>query len=557
MPARAGPGGVPPSRSWWAGAAIGIGLSAPLVVAFADYLPHASIGPVNGTFAHVSVPTFDLTRVILPYSLGPLFAFTAPVNAGFSLEPGTSGFLAVTIIASGLIGILGRRQRLLRLGLAAWILVCLLRTFGFPPVVDVMAAIPGVRQTAFFLWSDPSWELAAVVLAGLGLDDIARGAARRRTLVIAALVTALIAAWAAITAWPLLTQAIGPPGHADAPRHVYAVGSLIGACVMLLGLVIGGVLAGSAIPASTERAPRIRSERRRRNGRLLMAGMVAAESMCLFGFTFLSAPKPSALELGSVTWLQSHLGTYRFFTLGPIQANYGSYFGIAEANINDLPTPRTWNNYIRDHLASNALSDNFTGVAMADPSGATPAQQLSANLANYEDLGIRYVVEPAAGNDVFGHAFPGSGSPLWPAGPRLVYHDSLADIWQLPSAAAAFSLTADTGATAQSVAARCTVIGTGWDRATVNCPYQSTLVRRVQYMPGWTAVVNGSPASIRSGSTGLFQEITLPAGRSTVSFSFLPPYETLAIPLAVVAGLIVLGSLVGPYRRRKSRSPQT
>src|SRR5664280_944928 len=176
-----------PGRASWqrivaklgAGLATGVALSAPLLVAFAGYLPYADVGGHNGEFASVSLAPTGLAQLILPYSLGGLF---------------------------------GRRQRLLRLGLGAWILVCLLRTFGFPPVVHLMALLPVIRLTAFYRYADGSWVFAAVALAALGMDDIARNVTRRRVLAAAAAVTGVLAAWAAATAWPLLTAAVGPSG---------------------------------------------------------------------------------------------------------------------------------------------------------------------------------------------------------------------------------------------------------------------------------------------------------------------------------------------------------
>jgi hypothetical protein len=63
-----------------------------------------------------------------------------------------------------------------------------------------------------------------------------------------------------------------------------------------------------------------------------------------------SVPRPTPLETGSVRWLQSNLGSYRFVTFAPIQPQYGSYFGIAEANVNDVPLPAAWTTYIRPRL---------------------------------------------------------------------------------------------------------------------------------------------------------------------------------------------------------------
>ena len=142
-----------------------------------------------------------------------------------------------------------------------------------------------------------------------------------------------------------------------------------------------------------------------------MAGAMGLEAILLLGFTLLSAPPPTALQTGSVRWLQAHLGSYRFVTLGPIQPNYGSYFGIAEANINDLPVPTTWNSYIAGQLDPNALPAVFSGGGRINPAGPTPAQELAAHLPAYEAVGVRYVVERSDGLDVQGQPFPAAAPP--------------------------------------------------------------------------------------------------------------------------------------------------
>ena len=156
-----------PGRAVWrpalarlsGGVAVGWRWSPPLVVAFADYLPYAYIGAHNGSFADTSLPSAGRAQLVLPYSLGPIFGFFSPAvtpDPIANLWGSVGGFLSITVIAAGLVGLVGRRQRLLRLGLGGWIAVCLLRTFGFPPVVHLMAMISGVRLTAFFRYADPS-----------------------------------------------------------------------------------------------------------------------------------------------------------------------------------------------------------------------------------------------------------------------------------------------------------------------------------------------------------------------------------------------------------------
>jgi hypothetical protein len=529
------------------GVVVGGALAAPLLVAFADYLPSADVGAHNGTIASAALPPSGLVQTILPYSLGPIFGFH---SVGTSIDTisvlwgNVGGFLTATLIAAAAVGLVGKRLRPFRLGLGAWILVCLLRTYGFPPVVQVMAHIPGLRLTAFYRYSNPTWELAVVVLAALGLDDIAKHYAARRTMAIGALVTAALALWAGFTAWPLLTHAAPSPGGAGGNPHHYVWGSVVAAVVALFILSMGAMWAGRLSPETGRASELDRHQRIRRRGRVLMAAVVGVESMGLLAFTYLSAPTPVPIEMASVHWLQAHLGTYRFATLGPIQPNYGSYFDISEADINDLPLPKAWAAYIHTGLDTNSPDQNFTGAALQVPSGPTSAQELTDHLSNYESVGVRYVIESSVGTDPQGHPFPEPGTPPWPEGPRLVHKDEFAQIWELPHAAPIFSLRSERSS-------GCSATNTGTEVTRVICAHPTVLVRQVQMAKGWTATVDGRSVAVRSDTDfpgGLFQQIDVPAGRTKIVFTYLPPHENLAIGAALVGLLVLLGSTVATWR---------
>jgi hypothetical protein len=538
-----------PARQFWrpllaklaTGVVVGGALAAPLLVAFLDYLPSADIGAHSGTIASAALPPSGLVQTILPYSLGPIFGFH---SVGTSIDTisvlwgNVGGFLTATLIAAGAVGLVGQRLRALRLGLGAWILVCLLRTYGFPPIVHVMAHIPGLRLTAFYRYSNPTWELAVVILAALGLDDIARHYTARRTMVIGALVTAALALWAGLTAWPLLSHAAPSPGGAGGHPHLYILGSVVAAVVALFILSMGAMWAGRLFPETGGVAELERHQRSRRRGRVLMAAIIGVESMALLSFTYLSAPTSTPIEMASVSWLQAHLGTYRFATLGPIQPDYGSYFGISEADINDLPLPKAWAKYIHTSLDTNSPDQNFTGAALQDPSGPTGAQVLTDHLSNYESVGVRYVIESSAGTDPQGHPFPEAGTPRWPNGPRLVHRDEFAQIWELPHAAPIFSLQGERSP-------GCSVTNTGTEVTQVVCGHPTVLERRVQMANGWTATVNGRSVAVRSDTdfpSGLFQQVGVPGGRTTVVFNYLPPHEDLAMGVALLGLLLLVGS---------------
>jgi len=79
-------------------------------------------------------------------------------------------------------------------------------------------------------------------------------------------------------------------------------------------------------------------------------------------------------------------------------------------------------------------------------------------------------------------------------------------------------------------------------------------------MPGWSANINGKTVAVKKvpfGPTGLFQEVSVPAGRSIVIFNFLPPHETAAILVAFLATVALVGSFPRVRRYRPRRSHRT
>ena len=546
-------------RKFTAGGGLAVVLSAPVWVAFVGFLPSAYTGGHAGDgFAHVTLRARDLAQLILPYGVGPIAGFrtSGPVDNLGIFWSNVGGYLGVTLVAAGLIGLVGRRHRTLRIGLGLWIAVCLARTYGFAPVVDVLAHVPGLRSMAVYRYADPTWELAAVVLAALGLDDVARGWTRLRTAVVAVGVVAMGVVWAGTADWHALTGAIGPSGGMQAHRHVFAAGSVAAALGLLGCLLLGTCLAAPHAPEPSTADPGVRGRqhlratvpahlgddgRLRRIGRVVMAAAVAGEAVLLVASTYASAPRPVAPSFTSVSWLQAHLGTYRFATLGPIQPNYGSYFRIAEVNVNDLPLPRAWTTYIAEHLDPNTVPFEFTGGYRSDPNGPAPAELVIDRMADYEAVGVRFVAVPATGADPTGAPFPGPHARPWPDGPRLVHTDAVAQIWELPRPAPPFSARTDGPASVP-----CEVIWSGWDHATVTCSRAGHLVRRVLYAPGWTADVGGTTVSVNHAPddpTGLFQSVPVPAGRTVVLFTYLPPGERITVTMAMVGwiGLAVSG----------------
>ena len=152
------------------------------MIAFVDYLPHADVGAHGGgAFADGFVSaTTALPAQVMPYVFGPIFGFTAKDSVQLNaFWDSIGGYLGASLCLLALMGIAGRRYRALRIVLALWIVIGLARLVGVGWALDIVNAIPGVKSTAFYRYAPPSWELALVVLAALGLDDVIHRTRRR------------------------------------------------------------------------------------------------------------------------------------------------------------------------------------------------------------------------------------------------------------------------------------------------------------------------------------------------------------------------------------------
>ena len=504
------------------GAIVGTLLGAPALVAFVDYLPRANVGSHSGAFANGSLPLQSLAQTILPYGFGPIFGLHSRGTSSLLtiMWSNIGGYLDATLVVCALMGLLGARCRGLRIALALWVLVAMSKTFGVTTVSHLLNHLPAFHSIAFYRYSQASWELAVIVLAAFGVDDMARRALRPVVIVGAGVVSLGIIAWAAAQAWPVVASAKG-----YSHGHAFTVGSIALAATGVVAVVTGGLLSyAGGVPKG------------RRIGRFVIAGAVALEAAALFAVPSLSAPRSAPSDMALVQFLQRHLGLSRFATLGPIQPNFGSLFGLAEINVNDLPVPKDFTSYIQRSLDNNTGPLTFTGTTESDPAGPGPAQELTDHLAAYEAAGVKFVVTPASGADA-------TGSPWPPAGlthaPRRVYADSVADVWRLPSSTPFFTTTG----------APCAIRPDGFAAVTLTCSGPAVLHRLELPMPGWHAQVGSSNAPIRS--TGPFQSVAVGSGTTRVLFSFTPPYGNAALVAALVGILYILSSSAIAWGRRR------
>jgi len=491
------------------GGVTGVLLAAPIVVPFLDYLVYADIGGHTGAFANVHLQTEALPMLLLPYVYGPIFGFTAydRTSTLTSVWSNVGGYLTTSVATLALIGMLGRRLRPLRVGLVLWIAVALGKTYGITAATLLLNLVPGVSVTAFYRYVWPSLTMAVVVLASLGFEDIVTGEARRWKVAVAVGLAALVTAAFRIGAIPELARLVGAP-H----RHAWALASTAWAGALVVAVGTAALLLRGGLRTA------------------LITSLVMLDATTLLIVPELSAPRAATLDVAPVTFLRAHLGTSRFYTLGPIQPNYGSYFGIASINVNDTPIPRAWSSYIVDKLDPGAVPLIFTGTRPQDPrTRPAAAEAFLEHLASYQEVAVKYVVAPA------GFTFP--KTPVSES-LRLVFSDAVATIFELPHPRPYF----------EASVGECTLEPAGRERVRTSCPRAFTLVRRELFMPGWKAFADGETLRVEKGGE-LFQAVEIPAGTHVVRYRYVPPYFG-AMLLAFASGVLVL--VFAEARRRRT-----
>jgi hypothetical protein len=480
------------------GAAVGVLLAAPLMIAGLDYLGHSDLGLHASTLlGSAHFPPQALPQLLLPYIYGPIFDFPGPQGQLAGLWSIVGGYLSTSLLLLAVLGLCARGRRGLRIVLAVWTVLVFARMYGQIPLLGhALGWLPGMAHIAFFRYATPALELPLIILAALGIDDLLRIPEHRRRAVWAGLAMLAIVALAALGARSLADQ-LGP--H-YAKRPYFATAVAWGAAIVIAVTAIASI---SGV---------------RRRGALL-AAVVALDALALFMAAELSAPRSVVVDSAPAAILRGHLGNARFFTLGPLQPNYGSYFGISSLNINDIPIPQSFADYVHARLDQTVNPTVFVGNlgGARSPFAPSPAQQLIRNLAAYRQAGVAYVLTAA------GQRLPQSAGTF-----QLVYRTPSTWIYHLAGAAPYFSTTGS----------RCRTTPDGRDAVRLSCPAPTVLVRRETDFPGWSARVDGHSVAV-GRADGLFQAVAVGAGEHRVTFGYAPP-NILWGALAFLAGCLAL-----------------
>jgi hypothetical protein len=399
------------------------------------------------------------------------------------------GYLSVALLLLAAIALLTPGRRGLKYALLGWTVLVFAHMYGVPLLGDVLGALPEMGRIQFYRYATAALEFPVIVLAAIGVDDLARVAGHRRRLAAGTLGAAAAIAAAAVAAGPVIASFQKPvPG-----REAFLEASIAWA-----GLTVVAIGALALL-------------RHRRARGIALALVVILDAVLLFAVPQLSAPRAVRTDLAPVAYLRRHLGHQRFYTLGPIQPNYGSYFRVASLRVDDFP-PSDYARFVHTRL------DPFTNFVGYQPGWApTARQELLLHLDGYRAAGVRYVLTR-----------PGTPLPSERGALRLVFRSPTAWIYHVSRAAPFVS------------APGCQLHSVQFDHVRLYCRRPTTLVRRETWFAGWGAELDGHPLRIHRVD-GLFQAVRLPAGVDDVSFRFIPVGMRWAM-LGLLAGCVLMVS---------------
>jgi len=596
------------------GTALGLGLAAPQLVAFLDYLPYANTG-IHSGMIDVPLPHGGWAMELFPSINGPIF-FASQYTLWFSM----GGYLGLPTLILALAALPGKNERPLRILLGTILLCAFVKTANLPLFTQLLDLIPGLGHTLFFRYACSSWECAAIILAAFALNDIHQ---TPKSCLHAPIITSIL-----ILATLILDISTLHATFSQTQGKLYALTTLTAGLAALACMAIA----------------------LQRHKPALAAWTTTAYSLAAFCFPLLSCYRPEPLDLTPIAYLHQIDPTQRTVSVGALSPNYGAYYGTALIDHNVNPAPKLWIAYLKTHIDPNIDVVTFDGSYPLRPDGSPVLRPALTNtLDAFQKLGVGTIIQ--------GHGIPpfassvgsteAGGHPLSPGEtattdiPPITTHPILAAnlrigtylgqsdgtltatlctatscataehplqnvpdnsylplnfslpippnaplhltltlsnathplmIWQVHSKAgtATPDLTFTTDQTPTLImqtpmtdiyripnptpyfttTPNCILTSKTRTDITTTCSTPASLTRRELYMPGWQATLNDYPVPI-SPQDNLFQVIPLSRGTSHVHFNFAPIHVRWAWAGLTVAAIL---TAIGLIRRPQDAS---
>ena len=480
------------------GGGVGLVLSLPTLVPFADFMKVANIGHhVARVDGSTRISIHALQMFFDPYFHGTLFS-NINVNP---IWGNIGGYFLASVGALALLGLFGTRLRPLRLFLLGWTLFALFGAFDFLSIRKLWNLIPLVQNASFGRYIMASCEMSVILLAALGLMDLATSAQAKRLFTVTSSAMLLGLIWIVVAGGDLNHGIV----FSHKARYIFMVLDAAPFVAVIALLVLGRVTKARVTP-------------------LLVALVLGAEAMMMFAVPSGEAAKYVTVDMAPITFLQTYQGQYRYFDFAVLAPNWPTQFNINSLNAIDLPIPRSYSNYIENRLYPGLIPSNQFVIHNGMTGMIAQENEIVTHFRSYEAASVKYLMLPVT-------------VPIMPAliklGVKQVFADAKAAIYEMPSPRPFFSTSS----------AECSMSSTNVNRVSVTCPSAgTTLIRTELAMAGWTADVNGTSVPIAT-SHGVYEAITLPKGTSVVTYKFFPPHERYAI----LAGILAVFFLVGTW----------
>jgi hypothetical protein len=494
------------------GGFLGLLLGAPIIVAFADFL-HVSNAFSLHEFGKISIPLEAVPTVILPYVFGPLGERygSSTLSNIWSL---IGGYSDITIIFMAILGLTWKKYRMLSLLLLFWIVLSLSKTFGIEPFATIMNHIPLILDARFTRYSAPSWELALIILAMFGLESLS---IKQPKVIIPSLIAIFLIILSIYLAWPFRSFWGWSSSKALIMAENLAISVLFGMSGLMLLVLFLRKFKGQWL-------------------KFIVGLLLIINAFIFFAFPELAGRRPGHIDMPALIYLKNNLGLSRFYTVWPIQPNYGAYFRIASINYSSsVPNSSNFRKFVRKNLTSS-LSKSGDTFFYKSANNNIGTYDVYRFFKNYEATGVKYILT-------------NSKKPLNALknkilGIKLVYHDSLMDIYKLPNPSSFYSITSG---------GQCKLTSEKISSLRAACKSGAILIRRELYMPGWHAVINGKRKPVLSYKK-IFESVKLPAGKSSINFYFIPPYINYALA-GFILGIIGLSwEFAVFYKSKDSRN---
>jgi hypothetical protein len=496
---------VPYLRKVAAGFAIGIGIASPVLIAFRDFLANGYVAEHAGNTAQGSLGGPYVAMLVDPFLFGRIFESGLPFAHG--IWGAIGGYAGFALLALGVAGLFGRRDRGLRFVLGAWVGISLADTMGVTPFRQIFSSFPVIDHIVLYRYLPATWEFSLVVLAALALRDCATSSRAQSVIAIASGVLAS-------TAVLLIGILIAPLA---VTYSKVLTSSVFSVSVLLVAVAAVGLLLAALLPSRVRAAG--------------IGLIVVLEAAVLFAIPLFSWPQPERIDTGVTHFLTTAVGSSRFAGLGVPTPNLGTVLGVSQFDDVDLPVAKSYVTIVQQ-LDPYENPTVFTGQHFPRSDEPTSFALLAQDAGLYEQLGVRYIVTRSDEKPFKGIR-----------GVSLAYHDIRFDIWKLPHVRPFVRVPG------------CAVSTGSNGNYHVTCPRRSVLLVNQLYFPGWSAAVNTQSVPVQDH--GGFQAVLVPKGQSTVALTFLPP----GIPASGFVALFSFLALLVPWgflaTRRRRRLVET